>query len=581
MEFIDKDPCKSEFWCVARPKSTISLGFKFRRKTMKTMVWVFVVALAFCPMVMASDIAFYIGQWNTDGWYSVSQFDDIDTIIAKTGYLFKNIQQFDDAQLDEFGAWVDENANDGEMDIIWLNGCMPSVLYPFPNRQPDGSRAEQWLDGGNMFMNVGDWFAYVSFEGGYRQPQNGDAGAANILDLPYWIVVFGDNTQLTVTPTGRQYLPSLSDFAPTDRPVVLSAVQAPWEVAAIFASTGGTEDPAAEMWADPVVLHNTETGGYVAFINQADGGPGGWIDDRGLTCAEFISNWVNDVIGLGVQSLPVPADGARIGDGPIVLSWAPGQLDAQYDVYFGTSSRSVEYANRWDTSGIYRGRLLENSYATEELALHQTYYWRIDEVEAYGSKIHQGDVWSFTVVDSLTVEYQVSAGDDDAYGYGDELQNSTKNYLRIGDSSFNPIPYYTSGMVFRHIEIPQGSEILNATFKIHSYDDRLTDTVYGVITAEAADDAVALGGSRYVSSLVTTNTSVAWDHFEPWVENTWYESPDIAEVVQEVIDRTGWSANNSLTIIYSTRQDDGGARNFSSYDRGSEHAPKLEITYVP
>ncbi|MHC4300136.1 MAG: hypothetical protein ACYS7Y_22905 [Planctomycetota bacterium] len=548
---------------------------------MKTMVWVFVVALAFCPMVMASDIAFYIGQWNTDGWYSVSQFDDIDTIIAKTGYLFKNIQQFDDAQLDEFGAWVDENANDGEMDIIWLNGCMPSVLYPFPNRQPDGSRAEQWLDGGNMFMNVGDWFAYVSFEGGYRQPQNGDAGAANILDLPYWIVVFGDNTQLTVTPTGRQYLPSLSDFAPTDRPVVLSAVQAPWEVAAIFASTGGTEDPAAEMWADPVVLHNTETGGYVAFINQADGGPGGWIDDRGLTCAEFISNWVNDVIGLGVQSLPVPADGARIGDGPIVLSWAPGQLDAQYDVYFGTSSRSVEYANRWDTSGIYRGRLLENSYATEELALHQTYYWRIDEVEAYGSKIHQGDVWSFTVVDSLTVEYQVSAGDDDAYGYGDELQNSTKNYLRIGDSSFNPIPYYTSGMVFRHIEIPQGSEILNATFKIHSYDDRLTDTVYGVITAEAADDAVALGGSRYVSSLVTTNTSVAWDHFEPWVENTWYESPDIAEVVQEVIDRTGWSANNSLTIIYSTRQDDGGARNFSSYDRGSEHAPKLEITYVP
>jgi hypothetical protein len=548
---------------------------------MKKMALVFVVALAFCSKAMASDIAFYIGQWNSDGWYDASQFDDVDTIIAETGYLFKDIKQFDDARLDEFGAWVDENTNDGEMDIIWLNGCMPSVLYPFPNLQRDGSRAEQWLDDGNMIINVGDWFAFVSYETGYRLPQNGDAGAANILDLPYWIIVFADNTQMTVTPTGKGYLPSLNDPARTDRPVVLGAVQAPWEVAAIFASTGGTDDPLAEAWADPVVIHNTETGGYVAFINQAAGGPSGWINNRGLTCVELIANWVNDVIGLGVETLPIPADGARIGNRPLVLRWAPGQVGAQYDVYFGTSLRSVQNADRWNTSGIYRGRLPENSYATEELVVHQTYYWRIDEVEAYRSKIQQGDVWSFTVVDSITVEYQVSGGDDDAYGFGDELQNPDNGYLRVGHSSYYALPYYMSGMVFRHVDIPRGAEILNATLKIQSYDERLTDTVYGVIEAEATGDAAALGGSRHVSSLIVTNASAIWDQFEPWVENTWYDSPDIAEVIQEVVDRAGWSANNALTIMYSTRRDDGGARNFSSYDRGSEYAPKLEITYVP
>jgi hypothetical protein len=277
-------------------------------KKMKNIVLVFVVAFAFCTMTMASDIAFYVGQWNTDGWYNASQFDHVETIITETRHLFNDIQQFDDYQFYEFGEWVDDNTNDGEMDIIWLNGCTPSVLYPFPNLQPDGSRAEEWLDGGNMIINVGDWFGYVSYEGGFRQAQNGDAGAANILDLPYWIIVFGDGTQLTVTPKGKEYLPSLNNRVKTDRPVVLAAVEAPWEVAAIFASTDGTDDAGAEAQADPVVLHNTETDGYVALINQAAGGPAGWIDDRGLTCAEFIGNWVNNVIGLGDQPLAAEED---------------------------------------------------------------------------------------------------------------------------------------------------------------------------------------------------------------------------------------------------------------------------------
>jgi hypothetical protein len=78
-----------------------------------------------------------------------------------------------------------------------------------------------------------------------------------------------------------------------------------------------------------------------------------------------------------------------------------------------------------------------------------------------------------------------------------------------------------------------------------------------------------------------TSASINWDHHEPWIANTWYESPDIADVIQEIIDRTGWSTNNSLTILYNSRDKEGGYRNFSSYDRGGDLAPKLEITYTP
>ncbi|MFB0555303.1 MAG: LamG domain-containing protein, partial [Phycisphaerae bacterium] len=279
------------------------------RKLFLLTSFVLVFVFAFCTTAMASDIAFYVGQWNTDGWYDESQFEHVETIIAETGHLFKDIQQFDDTQFDAFGAWVDERTNDGKMDIIWLNGCTPSVLYPNPNEQPDGSRAEEWLDGGNMIINVGDWFAYCTYEGGPRGGEgrggdNGPSGAANILDLSSGIIVGADGSQAIVTPTGKEYLPSLNDPAKTDRPVILAEVQAPWEVAAIFASGGGTEDPAVETGADPVVIHNTETGGYVAFINQASGGPDGWIADRGLTSAEFIGNWVNNVVGLSAIELP-------------------------------------------------------------------------------------------------------------------------------------------------------------------------------------------------------------------------------------------------------------------------------------
>ena len=98
---------------------------------MKNIVLILIVAFVFRTMAMANDIAFYVGAWNTDGWYDASQFGDVDQIIAATGHLFNDIQQFDDSGLPDFtafAAWIDDNTNDGEMDIIWLNGCMPSVL---------------------------------------------------------------------------------------------------------------------------------------------------------------------------------------------------------------------------------------------------------------------------------------------------------------------------------------------------------------------------------------------------------------------------------------------------------------------
>jgi len=283
----------------------------------------------------------------------------------------------------------------------------------------------------------------------------------------------------------------------------------------------------------------------------------------------------------GVPTLPIPTDGARIGNRTPVLSWNPAVGSVEYDVYFGTDFDRVNRARLRDT-GIYRGRWAETRYATEELEIGQTYYWRIDGVGVDGGVIHKGNVWSFTVVDAVTIECQVCSSEDDGYAANENLQNLSGDYMKVGTSGFEQPPYYMCGMVFRNVEIPQGAEILSARLKIQSYNSRLTDVVYAVIEAEAADSADPFGSFRNMGILPRTNASVTWDHVVPWAKDTWYESPDIAQVIQEVIHRSGWSATRgSLVILYSTREREGGYRNISAFDRDNDNAPRLEITYVP
>jgi len=366
---------------------------------MRKLTLVFVIACAFSTMAMGYDIAFYVGAPNP-GWYEIpNQNADVATIIAKTGQLFTDVKQFNDNQLAAFGTWIDRNTNDGELDIIWLNGCTPSVLYQFPNVNADGSRAERWLDGGNMIINVGDWFAYCSYEGGSRQADNGDAGAANILDLAAAVIAGSAQGEMKVTPTGQQYLPSLNSVT-SDRPVQLSAVVAPWEVAASFAQND------AGTYADPVVIHNTQTGGYVAFINQAV--TANWVADRGLTCAEFIGNWVKNVVGLGPQPFarqPNPSNGSMIDQTKVQASWFAGAFAALHDVYFGESYERVSAATPNDVD-VYVGRQavaqlpigMPGGPMAAGLVPGKTYYWRVDEInQSNPASPWKGNVWSFWV----------------------------------------------------------------------------------------------------------------------------------------------------------------------------------------
>jgi len=108
------------------------------------------------------------------------------------------------------------------------------------------------------------------------------------------------------------------------------------------------------------------------------------------------------VVGVPLASASDPSPANEATDVPrdVVLNWTPGEFADQHDVYFGTSFDDVNNATTTvDLAGVYRGRHSASSYAVPERPdLGQTYYWRVDEVNAPPDlTVFKGNVWQFTI----------------------------------------------------------------------------------------------------------------------------------------------------------------------------------------
>jgi hypothetical protein len=146
----------------------------------------------------------------------------------------------------------------------------------------------------------------------------------------------------------------------------------------------------------------------------------GTVDDvrvysRALTVDEIKKVMQGDPL---LASNPQPAQNASVdirsaGE----LTWSAGEKAAKHDVYVGKDAAAVKAANT--TSPEYKGRQTGTSFSLAGLTAFGggSYSWRIDEVEADGTTIHRGNVWTFTVPAYLIV--------DEFESYNDDLQAKT------------------------------------------------------------------------------------------------------------------------------------------------------------
>jgi len=155
-----------------------------------------------------------------------------------------------------------------------------------------------------------------------------------------------------------------------------------------------------QMWIDDVLVENFGGGSSYEFT---------W---EGHTDGVYISFENNNVLDKTVDNVVIssafsptkafdasPAEQATDIPRDVVLNWMPGEYASTHDVYFGVSLDDVNNATATvDPAGVYKGRQDVSSYAVgAPLDFGQTYYWRIDEVNAAPDfTVFKGDLWSFT-----------------------------------------------------------------------------------------------------------------------------------------------------------------------------------------
>jgi hypothetical protein len=213
-----------------------------------------------------------------------------------------------------------------------------------------------------------------------------------------FFVIANPNTFLHSDPTK-----GAAGTAPVD-PVLMGDLQ--WHH---VAATWG--DGSVKMYIDGILIVEDEytSSDYelsTMFMGQMLGGNRlytGTLDDvqvydHALTEADVIVA-MEGGRPVGPAYDPVPEDGETdVARDDVILSWTPGPFAATHNVYLGTVADDVNDADTSSPLLVSPGQSAA-SYNAGQLEFGQTYFWRVDEVNAPPTNdvVFRSPVWSFTV----------------------------------------------------------------------------------------------------------------------------------------------------------------------------------------
>lgn len=168
----------------------------------------------------------------------------------------------------------------------------------------------------------------------------------------------------------------------------------------------------------------------------------------------------------------------------------------------------------------------------------------------------------------------------------DQLADDGGSTLTDGNSTENLGQDMTLGIRFRALNIPQAAKIVGA--RLHCIPWGVAPAVSERsalyrINGEAVDDSAVF--STYANFAARTRTSA----FTEWdIDQTWWEireqhqqpSPEIAPIIQEIVDRGGWAEGNDMTLFVTDWV--VGVTDYRTFRmrEGTGGSFRLEVRYV-
>jgi hypothetical protein len=183
----------------------------------------------------------------------------------------------------------------------------------------------------------------------------------------------------------------------------------------------------------------------------------------------------------GAATVPAPADKATDVPRDTILSWKPGQFPGTHNVYLGAKLADVNTAS---AAVLVSQAQDANTYEPPAvLAYGQTYYWRIDEVNASTDHtVYEGTVWSFTVepttypLKNITVSASSAGpnqGPEKTLDNADaDLHGTTDTTMWLTDGSQPAWIQYTFDDVYKLQEmwVWNSNQLLESTFGLGAKD---------------------------------------------------------------------------------------------------------------
>jgi hypothetical protein len=133
---------------------------------------------------------------------------------------------------------------------------------------------------------------------------------------------------------------------------------------------------------------------------------------------------------------------------------------------------------------------------------------------------------------------------------------------------------------FDSIGVPRGARISSATVQFVSSDDKSERTDVA-IQAQASNFAAPFSAAdSNLSDRDRTTASVQWEDIPAWIAGAAGDAqrtPDLASLVQELVDRDDWSAASPIVLFFEAST---GDRDVASHEDDPSSAPMLTISWV-
>jgi len=177
---------------------------------------------------------------------------------------------------------------------------------------------------------------------------------------------------------------------------------------------------------------------------------------------------------------------------------------------------------------------------------------------------------------TINIYINSSANDGEWFSNGDFDNYNT--WANVGKTT--SVRRASAFLRFTNVNIPQGATILNAYLVLPARYSNSSTTVNLKIYGNDVDNAVAPTSYSEAEALVLTS-GVEWNNVGPWTQDSWYYSPSVVSIIQQIVNRAGWVSGNALMIIIKDNDSSGYAyRPIKTYDYDGVNRPRLTIEYT-